>query len=142
MKARGFELEIVWADDDILELRLSATGNGFSGSTYCYASLDEPTRLARLLAGFPLSREDVREYSFGEDASGSLPGGAFLRLCCADGSGHLTALVKIWSKAEGGEGQSAVVTFRTLPGEVDRFVDDLAGMGNHVGALVQLRDAT
>jgi hypothetical protein len=140
--ALGFQIELVWADEFILELRLSAAGNGFSGSTFCYAALSELEQFAHSLTGFPLHRDDVREYSFGEDAPGELPGGAMFRLTCADGSGHLKVVVRLWSKADGGEGQSALIAFRTLPGELDRFVDDLASMGNHAGACAHLAYAT
>jgi hypothetical protein len=41
------KIEIIWRDDDMLELRLSASNADFAGQANFYAALDEPLSFAK-----------------------------------------------------------------------------------------------
>jgi hypothetical protein len=138
---RGFTFEIVWADEDILEVRLQAASEAFSGLIHCYAGLGEAARLAERLAGFPRDLVDMRNYELGADSPTMLVAGASIKLKCADSSGHVSVAVDLWAKNDGGERENVCVSFRTVPAEIDVFVADLRGMGNQAGAVAQLREA-
>jgi len=128
----GFEIEIVWADEHMLEIGLRAGSGSFSGRTSCYAALNEAEKFADHLAGFPRDLTDVREYEFGGDLPGLLPGGASLRFKCADSSGHLTVTAEVWDKSKRGGRESVSVHFSAVPAQIDAFVAELRSMEPYV----------
>jgi hypothetical protein len=134
----GFEVEIVWVDENMLEIGLRAGSGRFSGRTSCYAGLNEAEKFADHLAGFPQDLADVREYEFGGDLPGLLPGGASLRFKCADSSGHLTVAVDVWDKSRPGGRESVSVVFRSVPAQIDAFVAELRSMEPYVGSAAFL----
>ncbi|MBW8876923.1 MAG: hypothetical protein JF614_18315 [Acidobacteria bacterium] len=138
-----FALEVVWFDQDMLELRLTASSAGFAGQANFYAALDEPAAFAAQLSGFPRSREDVREYEFGNTNLQGY-GGANIRIACKDGSGHLVVQATIYMNAAGqpAVAESATVQLETVPASIDSFVEELQRMQVNVGQIAVLRDAT
>ena len=141
--SHGLELEIIWFDDDMLELRVSASNGRFSGQSTFYASLDEPMKFANHISGFPKSTGDVREYEFGgADLQGY--GGAKIRMSCKDGSGHLDIKVSISSTlfSDVQELETTSLHFATVPSEIDSFVDDLRKIQIRVGDNAKLQAAT
>jgi hypothetical protein len=142
MNVRGFIFEIVWADENILEAKLHAATEAFSGTTRCYVGLDESVKLAERFANFPENRTDVRQYDIGGDKPGTLSAGASIRLQCADSTGHVNVTVVIWDRTHGPERESVSLVFRTVPGEIDRFVSELRSMGDRIGAVAHLKEAT
>ncbi len=90
-------LEVVWADNHMLELRLAAGNEGFSGQASFYAELNEPEKFAAVIEGFPQSPGDVREYSFGSAVTMTGYGGAKLRFSCKGGRGHVSVQVSVHS---------------------------------------------
>lgn len=139
----GFKLEVIWFDDDMLELRVCASNSMFSGQSTFYASLDEPMTFANQISGFPKSTGDVREYEFGgSDLQGY--GGAKIRMSCKDGSGHLDIKVSISSALFGDvqELETTILHFATVPSAIESFVDDLRKMQIRVGENAKLQSAT
>ena len=49
----GFRLEVIYADVDIIELRVSAWNGAFGGATDLYVAVDGLSKIATELAGFP-----------------------------------------------------------------------------------------
>lgn len=139
----GFELEVIWFDDDLLELRATASNGQFYGQTTFYAALDEAKKFASAIAGFPTSIGDVREYEFGSTGLSGY-GGAKIRLSCKDGRGHLTANISIHELSTNNDKniQSAVVVLCSDPASIDTFVEELRRLQLTVGEKARLSNAT
>ena len=136
-------VEVVWFDEDMLELAFSARSSKFAGQTTFYAALDEAERFAKHIEGFPSRADDSREYEFG---GSTVPGygGAKLRLTCKDGTGHLVAQATIYRTPDSGPvrvAESATIEFASVPSAVDSFVEDLRRMRVRIGDVAVLRHA-
>jgi hypothetical protein len=125
----------------MLELRLSAGNESFSGQVRSYAELDEPEKFAAVIEGFPRSPSDVREYSVGSAVTMTGYGGAKLRFSCKGGRGHVAVQVSVHSTPMDGNPfvESATVQIETVPSDVDSFVRSLRRMGCEVDAVAVLR---
>ena len=139
MENLGLHLKTIWGDNDLLEFRIVASNSSFLGTTECYVSLDEAAQFAECISGFPSSRSDVRVYEFG---SSSELGGARILFRCRDGSGHLVVEARIWTSRSDAEAQEATLVLRTVPAEIDKFVEELLKMKTRIGAEAHLRHAT
>jgi hypothetical protein len=135
-------LEVTWFDDDMLELTLLARSATFSGQANFYAALDEPSKFADFIEGFPRDTDDRREYEFGSTMPGH--GGARVWLFCRDRTGHLSIRVSVYmNPAEVGcAAESATVQLGTVPAAIDTFVEELRKMRVQVGEVAVLCDAT
>jgi hypothetical protein len=140
--SQGLKLEVIWFDDDMLELKVCALNSMFSGQSTFYASLNEPTTFANHISGFPKSTGDVREYEFGgTDLTGY--GGAKIRMSCKDGRGNLDFKVSISLTLFGDvqELETTTLHFATVPSAIDSFVEDLRKMQIRVGDNAKLQSA-
>ena len=54
----ALKIEIVWFDDNMLELRLGISNAGFAGQAHFYAALNEPKIFAKSIEGFPKDMSD------------------------------------------------------------------------------------
>lgn len=136
-------IEIVWADCDMLELRLTVSSEGFSGQANFYAGLDEASVFSKLIEGFPRAPDDTRCYEFGGTSMNGY-GGAKIHLRSKDGSGHLLVQVEVYANPMGSKDitESAVVQINTVPSEIDSFAEQLLQMKEEVGAVAVLQSAT
>ena len=125
----------------MLEFRVAAASEAFSGAAVCYVALDEAKQFAEHISGFPVSTSDVREYQLGSPGGIGM-GGGHLVFKCADGSGHLIVEVQIWAERLPGGAQSASVFLNTVPACIDSFVAELLAMGTKEGARASLLNAT
>ena len=65
------EIAVVLEDPDLQEVVISASSGLFSGQVNLYAGQNELKEFAERLRGFPSSRNDRREFTFGQnDLSG------------------------------------------------------------------------
>jgi len=136
------KIEIVWADSDMLELRLAASNESFAGEANFYAKLGEASIFAKQIEGFPRTATDTREYKFG-DTSMHGYGGATIRLHCIDHSGHLGVQVEVHKNSMRPKqvAQSAIVQLSTVPAEIDSFVEQLLRMKDEVGSVATLQNS-
>ena len=136
---RKLALEIIWFDDDMLELRVCASNGRFSGQATFYAALDEPARFAAKIEGFPLSASDSRDYKLGGGKFVEC-GSATARLACKDGCGHLLVEITICmpSGDENSAVESSTLLVEALPAEIDSFVEQLRLMRVEVGQIAVL----
>ena len=128
-------LAVVWFDADLQEVRLTAESEEFAGQVNFYAGYRELEEFAGSIQGFPSNSLDTREYSFGQaDLSGY--GTATINFRCRDSTGHLIAEVamRTYPISPGEPAQSAMVAIRFVPSDLDRFVQEVRGMDNRVGA--------
>jgi hypothetical protein len=140
-------VEVVWFDNDMLELSLSACSAKFSGETSFYAALDEPAKFAEQIERFPRAMDDTmddtREYELGGDGLHGY-GGAKVHPSCKDSSGHLLVQMTVYEASDDqsrGATQSATVELGSVPAAIDSFVDELRRMRVQVGDLAVLRHA-
>lgn len=140
----GIRLELIWMDDDLIEVRIHATNGRFAATADCYCSHDAIRKLAEAARGFPMSSEDRRELEIGTFESGFAGAGAKLVLRCIDLAGHAVAdvAVRANSQKSGCPGETASFSCPIEPAAIDDFVAALGSMPLVVGAVVTLRQAT
>jgi hypothetical protein len=142
MSTHGLKIEVVWFDDDMIELRFRAASRKFAGETTLYAALDAPETLARALEGFPHDPTDARKVEFGQ---ANLPGYGVvtMQLRCTDSVGHSILQVEMQTSSSSMRAvrESAVVNLFILPASIDTFVAELRQMRVRVGDLATLQDA-
>jgi hypothetical protein len=138
-----FEFKIEWFDEHLMQVRVTASNGKFSGTTAFYAALDEHTRLAKELEGFPSSKDEVRCFELGEFGEVKF-GGVKGRLSQLDSSGHCELELQISSgdfygrSAEG----SARILLTFEPGSLDEFVSALQRLEIKRGESVDFRVTT
>lgn len=122
----GFQFDVLWNDNDLFEIRISAWSRTFGGVADVYVPIGGLREAAESLAGFPRNSQDDREVQFGKFGSG-WGGGAFnIRLYCQDTAGHAVAESRIESEYDGkGKAQSVLLMAPIEAAAVDRFVEDL-----------------
>ena len=136
------ELTVVWNDDDLQEVVVSASSGLFSGQVNLYAGWNELKIIAERLDGFPSSRTDRREIHLGQnDLSGY--GTATLAIYCTNSTGHLAVEVamRTYPASSSTGHESAVVVVPAVVGDLDRFAADLRAINNKVGGCAVLRSA-
>ena len=80
--------QVVWQDDDMVEIDVQVSNGEFSGRAQVYTSYDVINKLAKELTGFPKSSNDKTEFTAGERDSLSF---LSIRFYSFDAAGH-TAL--------------------------------------------------
>lgn len=135
----GIDLKIVWFDDDMLELQVTAKNGLFAGKTTFYDSFECIKDLANHMAGFPTTSTDVRKFALGEtDLDGH--GGVSFTLNCADKLGHLNLEVLIIGNDRKFRGmvESSKLCIPVEPAAIDSFVDQLQKMKLRVGDAARI----
>jgi hypothetical protein len=122
----GLKFEIVYADNDLFQIRISAWNGAFAGTTYVYVGLDQLKETAGKLRGFPSGLSDVREITFGGFGPEWAGGATSMRLYCVDGKGHVCIDLRIESDHNSdGKAQSVAMLLFIEPAALDRFIQAL-----------------
>lgn len=140
----GIKFEVIWTDDDVVEVRVHASNGRFAGTADCYGGHDAISRLADAVRGFPTSSDDRRELEIGTFDPAFAGGGARLVLRCVDAVGHAVADVTVRADPRGNGWPDQIASF-SVPVEsaaIDDFVEALGIMPSVVGAVASLRQAT
>jgi hypothetical protein len=117
---------VVDPDPDYLGIEISARNGRFAGAARIYAGLDELTRFAKVLSGFPRGRDDERTHVFGTRKPGHAGGYCSLRFFCRDSAGHAAVEVEIDEEHRRHSEASARFTVSpVLAGEIDSFIAQL-----------------
>jgi hypothetical protein len=142
LTAPFLEFAVVWNDEDLQEVVVSASSDLFSGQVNLYGGPIELESVAESLQGFPVSPTDRREIHLGQD---DLSGYGTVRLAvyCTDSTGHLAVEVtmRTFPASQSKRPESAVVVVPAVVGDLDRFVEQLRRANNQVGAHAALRSA-
>ena len=93
----GFRLEVIYKDNDLLELRVSAWNGAFGGTADVNMGIGELEATAAQLKGFPTHPADAREVMLGSFGPKTAGGGASVRFYCIDRAGHARLESKIES---------------------------------------------
>jgi len=125
----GINIQVLWYDADVFEIRVSAWNGAFGGSVNAYVPIGGLGEAASELAGFPKSSSDVREILFGNFGPEWAGGAARIRFYCNDSAGH--ALVE--ASLESDQRNDTKVQTATLFGPVEA-----AAVDNFVAELKQL----
>ncbi|MGA2340444.1 MAG: hypothetical protein ABSF75_11140 [Terracidiphilus sp.] len=123
---RGFHFEVIWNDDDVFEVRVSAWNGAFGGSADIYVAIHGLAEAAEKLEGFPRQPSDRRELQFGDFGPQSAGGAASMCFYCKDAAGHALVEARIESDHRGvNKAQSVVLVASIEANAVDSFVSDL-----------------
>lgn len=121
----GLEITVVWEDDCLIEVRISAANGHFRGSGEVYADSDWLLDLATKFRGFPKSREDCFRAELGEPGLARVTIEAF----GIDASGHVALAARIIEEPsfalKEGRAQEAEIVFAFEPAAADCFADEL-----------------
>ncbi len=84
-KKSYLELQIVWKDDDMFQLKVTASNERYSGTTEVYDTTESLYSFAQTLIGFPNGQQEL----FHE--AGMKDGYAYfsMRFYCIDNAGHI-----------------------------------------------------
>src|SRR5713101_5358527 len=126
----GFQLNVMYGDNDVMNIRVSAWNGAFGGVADVYEGIGQLEQIAETLRGFPVDPSDTREVSLGDFGPKSAGGGVSLRFYCADRAGHTYVDSKIESDHDSaGKAQSVILTLPVEAAAVDSFVEELRHLG-------------
>ena len=136
------EFSVVWSDEDIQEIAVSASSGRFSAQVNVYGDVHELTRVAERLQGFPSSKTDFREVELGQEGLSGY-GTVQIKVFCTDSTGHIAFEVSLRSfpAKELAKQESAVVVVPAAVADLDRLVEHLRATNYQEGATAVLRSA-
>jgi hypothetical protein len=140
----GLQIQVTYADEDLVEIRVSAWNGMFGGAAEIYVNLDELEQIAGKLKGFPETIADSREIVVGElgSRSPSEDGGLRMFFYCRDSSGHAYVDLRIESYSLSKRKVQFVTCFLPIEAAaVDSFVEELARIGAERAGQAFLRGA-
>lgn len=135
----GIEIEFLWFDDDIDEVRIRGANGRFSGEASVYLGKGQLAEIAALFRGFPSDSSDTRALEVGTFDPSCAGGGARLRLRCASPAG--AALIDLVLRADesvAGRTESSDFSVPVEAAAIDGFVTSLDRMHGQVGARATL----
>jgi hypothetical protein len=140
----GINFEVIWFDQDVIEVVASCSNGYFSGRAEIYLSHDDLSHLADSLRGFPSKISDSRKVELGTFNPNHADGGLKMKFYCTDSSGHAVAEIKL--RGDGcealGEPESVALRVPIEPAGVDSFVRQLMTIDCTIGAGACLPMAT
>jgi hypothetical protein len=136
----GFQFDVRWHDNDMLEVCIGAWNGAFGGTVDVYVAIGELKEAAEALDGFPRSATDKREVVFGHFGHKWAGGAATMRFYCADGAGHAYVESRMESDRQvAGVTQLAVLVLGIEPAALDSFVEDLRRLEAQQAGTARLR---
>lgn len=122
---QGLRIKVVDPDDDYLGIDIQAANKRFAGTARIYAGLDELSKFANQIRGFPANIQDERTYEFGSPDPSIAGGYCKLRFQCVDQAGHVVIAIVIEDDGDRYPPGKAELNFGAEPAGVDRFVERL-----------------
>jgi hypothetical protein len=124
----GLQVEVVWWDEDMLELYVSARNGIFAGAAMFFAGFEQLDDFATALSGFPNDFRDTRQVVLGD--SGELFGDAYNMGTCEAQFFCVGRLAQAWTEVKiksktGDQVQQATLSFRVEAAAIDAFVAEL-----------------
>jgi hypothetical protein len=142
--ANGISIEVIWFDQEMIEVVLGCSNGYFSGLAEVYLNHRDLPELGDALRGFPSGAGDSRKIDIGTFDPSCASGGARMHLYCSDSVGHAIAELKV--RGDGckalGEPESVALRIPIEPAGVDAFVMQLTTMDGAIGASAFLPMAT
>jgi len=128
----GLDIELLWWDEDVNELRIRASNGTFAGEARVYVRPDGLESFAATLDGFPRSVGDRREIELGTFDPNMAGGGARALLWKRRATGPADAEITLWA-ATVGRDQSVSMKLAFEPAAIDEFVRRLRSLTMRVG---------
>jgi len=132
----GIRLEVIWFDQDVIEIVLNCSNGRFSGQAEIYLSHSDLSEFADGLSGFPQSVSDSRNFELGTFNPRHADGGIRMKFTCPDSTGR--AVVEIRLRGDAcealGEPESVALRIPIEPAGIDSFVKQLTAVENTIGA--------
>ena len=140
----GVKIEVMWFDDEVVELRVHGSNGRFAGTAELYASPDVFSEVANSLRGFPSSIRDHRQIELGTFDPSCGGGGVRLTLRCVDAAAHavIEMSVRTDPRYHYGQTETAELVIPVEAAAIDEFVVELQRMEVAVGVIARLRQAT
>src|SRR5713101_5222986 len=139
----GFQLNVMYGDNDVMNIRVSAWNGAFGGVADVYEGIGQLEQIAETLRGFPVDPSDTREVSLGDFGPKSAGGGVSMRFYCADRAGHTYVDSRIESAYDSaGKAQSVIMTLTIEPAAVDSFVEELSRLSADQTGQAYLKGVT
>jgi len=135
----GLRVQVVWFDEDVLDLEISASNGLFSGQTRVYTGREGIKELARLVKGFPQSPDERRLIEIGTFDPGFAGGGARLGLRCTDRAGHVALDVLLATQVENHRHQRVECCLEVEPAALDSFFSQIDRLEIRKDASVVLK---
>ena len=137
---KGFQFEVIYRDNDMLELRVTGWNGAFAGKTNVYVATGELEETAAALRGFPTNPADSRQTSFGNFGPKTARGGVRMCFYCSDGTGHSHVEARFESDYNSsGKAESALFVLPIEAAAMDLFVDELYNLGQRRNGTAFLR---
>jgi hypothetical protein len=135
------EVEVVWEDGEVLEIRVAASNQSFAGETYLYIRSGSLEAAAGLLRGFPSRPSDERRLRWPPESADPRLGHAALAFQ-SDSSGHAMLVADLMSSEQQGvpTGQKVMLKMPFEAAAMDRFVDALQRVGRTRTGVAVLAD--
>jgi hypothetical protein len=138
MEVEGFSIEVIWHDEDVLQLLVRVGNEDFAGTAKVYAGHDELREIATAIAGFPSGRGDTRRFTLGAFGNEYAGGGVSIDLRCETNAGHSFADVRLESDPNEGAISSVALCFPFEAGAIDSFVVDLRHLNDQRSGVAKL----
>lgn len=130
----GFNFELLWKDEDVLQVRIRASNGNFSGMADTYVPIGGLAAAASQLEGFPRDPADRRHVQFGVFGPEYAGGAVKMRFYCKGGAGSAHVETEIESDQYGSRPPETARFFsRVEANAVDLFVLDLRRLENEHG---------
>jgi hypothetical protein len=124
----GLQFQVIYYDQDLIEVRVSAWNGSFGGSANIYFGMGELEQIAAGLRSFPINPADRRDIQIGDSLSHL--GGGSMRFYCVDGAGHAHLELKINSRRNNvGVVESVAMSLALEAAALDVFVEELHNLG-------------
>ncbi len=136
----GANFRIIFKDQDVFKLGISAWNGSFGGGAEVYVAIGELREAALALKGFPLTPSDERKLTFGTFDPEFAGGGIDMNFHCLGGAGH--AFVEIKMNAgyvSAGTVQTVLMSMPIDATAVDAFIQGLIGLERHDSGTATLK---
>jgi hypothetical protein len=132
----GANIEVIWFDQDCIEVRLECSNGYFSGVAEMYLGHRDLSELAENIQGFPSSSSDSRTAELGTFDPKYASGGVRMRFYCVDSRGHPAVEIQLrGDQCKGlGEVESVALRIAIEPAGLDSFVKGLHEIGTDIGS--------
>ena len=132
------ELEAIWKDDDMLELRVKTSNSRYSGMTEVYDTSDTLTDFAKALVRFP-TEDKTLFYEIGEKNSYSY---FSMRFQCIDTTGHIGVEIHLEENVSTvyreEEKDKLKLEIIVVPSAIDNFQKELLKMAMNENGVATL----
>lgn len=135
-----FNLEIIWKDEDMIEVKAQASNGRYCGVTIVYTTKAALKQMGEKLKGFPENTEDKYEYSAGNKDSYALLSMKFYTI---DKAGHTATQIcmedNVSTEYRPEEKNKIQLEMQFEPAQLQIFVDQLLVMAKEENGSSELK---